>query len=450
VVIDNPTIRDVFYKGACLVKEGKMNRWTKKTEKGQSLVLVALLLFGFMAILALVLDGGMTYFHRRNAQNAADAGALAGARVYCETEDAAAGRAAAINYVETNGAELFDENGNGTIDPAEEPQISGGAVTVKTEVAFGTFFGRVLGRDEITATAYAKAGCYSPTLGRGVIPTVWACRPPVNGWPQDSTSCQQQRITWELLQDYLDTSDNPDTEHGCFSYGNGQVCPELYIVMDSLSYDGDFNCIEDDPINGYLTCDLDGDGESDWVAEGGRSWVDLDGGPSSPENCTPTSSEGGSELTYWIENGYGCDLNIHTWVPEQGGVANSIFQTVEDRRQTNPLVVLPVFDDFCDDYPSTGCPTKYHPGTDIIHTMQPMYFHIKGFSAFYITCVREHPSDNCPGITRAMDLNTQLTKGQKQSTVSIEGYFLTGYVPGLEGRDDFEFDTGVFTVYLDQ
>lgn len=413
-----------------------MSRKFIKSEKGQSLIFVALLLFVFMALLALVLDGGMAYFHRRNAQNAADAGALAGARVYCETKSVAAGIQAATDYVHENDAELV-----------EPPTIAGNTVTVKTQITFNTTFGNLLGRPDITAVALARAGCYSPTLGRGVLPTVWACRPPVEGWPNDSTSCQQERITWEQLQIYLN---NPSSSPNCRNYGSGWVCQEMYIVMDSLSYDEDFNCIEDDPVNGYLICDLDGDGESDWVASGGRSWVDLDG-RSSEDNCYPTSTEGASELSNWITNGYPCDLRTHTWVPEQTGLSSSIFQNVEDRRQTNPLVVLPVFDDFCDDgLPNIACPSKWHSDVDNTHEHQPTYFHIEGFSAFYITCVRDKSNKVCPGIQRAMDLNTQLNNGQKQSIRSIEGYFLTGYVPGLEGRDDYDFDTGVFTIYLDQ
>ena len=56
----------------------------RRLEKGQSLIVVTLLLFAFFAILALVLDGGYTYWMRRNAQNAADAGALTGADTLCK------------------------------------------------------------------------------------------------------------------------------------------------------------------------------------------------------------------------------------------------------------------------------------------------------------------------------------------------------------------------------
>ena len=53
-------------------------------EHGQSLIIVALIMVALIAMLAFALDGGNTYFQRRNAQNAADAAAIAGANAYCK------------------------------------------------------------------------------------------------------------------------------------------------------------------------------------------------------------------------------------------------------------------------------------------------------------------------------------------------------------------------------
>ncbi|MFN2237365.1 MAG: pilus assembly protein TadG-related protein, partial [Anaerolineales bacterium] len=44
-------------------------------EKGQSIILIALMFFAMVVMLALVLDGGNIYAQRRAAQLAADAGA---------------------------------------------------------------------------------------------------------------------------------------------------------------------------------------------------------------------------------------------------------------------------------------------------------------------------------------------------------------------------------------
>ena len=75
-----------------------------KSQHGQSLVLVALMALGLFGMLALVLDGGNLYTQRREAQLAADAGALAGARTYCETENALAAQLSAEDYAVTRNA----------------------------------------------------------------------------------------------------------------------------------------------------------------------------------------------------------------------------------------------------------------------------------------------------------------------------------------------------------
>jgi Flp pilus assembly protein TadG len=52
----------------------------RKREPAQVIVLFALGLLGFLAMVGVVIDGGTLYLQRRTAQNAADAAALAGAR----------------------------------------------------------------------------------------------------------------------------------------------------------------------------------------------------------------------------------------------------------------------------------------------------------------------------------------------------------------------------------
>ena len=56
-----------------------MESRTDRKEHGQILVLIILAIVGMFGFAALAIDGGMTYFDRRNAQSAADAASLAGA-----------------------------------------------------------------------------------------------------------------------------------------------------------------------------------------------------------------------------------------------------------------------------------------------------------------------------------------------------------------------------------
>src|SRR3990172_9671306 len=201
-----------------------------QSEKGQSLIFVALLLVAFMAILALVLDGGFAYFKRRNAQNAADAGALAGARVFCEDPDANYDAAiqTATDYVASNEASLLPGY----------PDITGNKVTVGTTITHDTYLGRIIGQDQVVVKALAQAGCYSPCLGEGVLPVVWTCKPD-DGSSSGNIPCDDLPITQEKLDDYVN---NPGGTPGCVEVNtkgspNKYACPELTIIMDDIDVD---------------------------------------------------------------------------------------------------------------------------------------------------------------------------------------------------------------------
>ncbi len=119
-------------------------------ESGQIIVLVALLLVGLVAMLGLVLDGGGMYMQRRRMQNAADAGAIAGAVVMAEGADNAQAEAKATEYTMAhNQAE------------ACEVTIDGARIAVVAKVGYPTTFARIVGLDHVTVTARAVAG-YAP------------------------------------------------------------------------------------------------------------------------------------------------------------------------------------------------------------------------------------------------------------------------------------------------
>ncbi len=413
-----------------------------KSQKGQSIVLITIMLIALVAMLTLVLDGGFAYFQRRNAQNAADAGALAGARQLCQGYDAATAYNSAREYACTrNGA-----------DPPPDTIINVDAaakrVSVTASITFDTFFARLFGTPQTTARASASAGCFRPCYADRVLPIVWSCRPPVDPSLSSSVDCQQQRIT--LAQAQIYAAENPLRVH-----------PQLYVVMDSLTYGSDVMCIQDpdyDPSLPYtfIDCDFDGDGEADFLASGGRSWVDLDGA-NLADNCPPASGEGSSELNRWITNGYDCELVRHLWVAQQSGVTTNVFDAVYNIWQSGRRYVLvPVFNDMCEPGdPRTECADRVHAQDDYheISGNQP-YFHIIDFAAFYITCVKVNPSDSCPGQRRFAELNGQsglriYNNGELNSMRSVEGYFVDGIPDDTSGKCTGGVDTGVYTLYLD-
>jgi hypothetical protein len=352
------------------------------------MVLVALLMFVFIALLAVIFDGGYAYLQRRNAQTAADAGALAGARELCLTGDVALATQSAFNYAITRNQAL-----------EADVVIVGGEVEVTTRIPFATFFGSLIGRPSITSSAIAAAACFSPSAGTGMLPVAWNCSPPVG--VSESEDCQ---ILFE----------------------------KTYIIMDSRASGDDFKC--QDPPNsgmpaGTLDCDYDDDDLNDVLAGGDRSWLDLDGG-----------GGGADELVDWVNGGYAGDLIEHTWFGGQSGVANSIFQAAENR--VGDQVLVPVFDKYCDQpdkLPEIACPEIFDVGDETVASggAATLYYHVVGFALFEISCVDAPPYGPCPGHTAA---------GLPASVKTIEGQFVKGFVPGGGGRGGV--DAGAFTLYL--
>jgi len=119
-------------------------------EKGQSLVILGLTIMGLMGFIALAVDGGRAYAQRRVMQNAADAGALAGARSLALYDPSAAVEAATEYAVDRNDSSSV----NITVD--------GQDVTVAARRDFSTFFAGVLDQFTMSAGAEAKATFGSP------------------------------------------------------------------------------------------------------------------------------------------------------------------------------------------------------------------------------------------------------------------------------------------------
>ena len=379
---------------------------------------------GLFAISALILDGGNAYLKRRRAQNAADSGALAGAHTYCKTGDAYQATIDAADYVTRNEANL-----NGAVS------VDAGIVSVPTTITFNTFFAHLIGRPSITVEAIAKAGCFVPSGGEGVLPVAWSCRPPIEGaW--DSDDCA-----------ILYGDPEGDYEH-----------PEQkYIVMDDEKLDEDLECADpDDPVpdpdDPYLVdCDIDNDGINDILRGGERSWLDLD-----------WDASNANEIKDWITGDEEPDLSVHTWLRAGSGAKGSNFGDVEEYKEGDDVIV-PVFDEICNDGdPRIGCPSLVgaeglhhiaNYGPDIVDEVrdyggEDKYFHIISFAVFHIECVSDVPSKHCP----LKDAAVAADLYKNNSVKTIEGYFLRGFVPGLSGTVPGEggVDAGAYVVYLSE
>jgi hypothetical protein len=257
-----------------------MNKQQKHTEIGQSLVIVALGMVAFVAILALVIDGANAYAAKRQAQNAADAGALAGASAMCKYHSEEIGETTAISYTLSNEADEYLVNAN----------LSSATVTVTATVTRKTFFAGVIGYPFVSPVAIAEAACRTPSAS--VLPVAWSCRSPSEGG--------------EILPGYAcaeKINPHPDTDPYNLEY--------TYILMDSVKVandkkggkcnpdqenpaakdycyepQGDVECYVPEPPScsmppgqpeNKIDCDINDDCVDELMAGGARAWLDLDG-----------------------------------------------------------------------------------------------------------------------------------------------------------------------------
>ena len=417
------------------------------SERGQSLVMVALLFIAFAGILALVLDGGNAYAARRQAQNAADAGALAGASYMCEHHDATGGANKATEYAVTR---------NGASNAVANANLSAGSVVVTATVQADTFFAGLIGINQVAPVAVAEAQC-RPPVGIGVLPIAWSCRERVVDpehtlpgiscaellVPRDCANPYDLNCTYVLMDSVKVKTKN---DKKCDPLETNPADPDYcYLQNDLLCADPQ----TDNPPNGYIDCDLNNDGIDELMAGGARSWLDLNGG-----------GGGASELSNWISNGFPNPISPHTWLPEESGVATSIFHTVADA-MVGKDVTLPVFDKVCpnNSFSVTTPESKAQCNAGTIDDMSlastNMNFHVVSFSKFHVTCVQTGKNKvtaeaglnlkgnaPCPGHNAAVN-NKSIDANDK----TIEGYFIETQIYGYGGKGDF-VDTGAFVVVL--
>lgn len=340
---------------------------SRRTERGQALVIVVFAILALLVVAGLAIDGGMVFLERRRMQNAADAGALAGTRVLVRgicgeagTNDAAV--AAEVNhYAQVNGVKDVANNvvadyvnfnelvlgrvGNGTI-----PNGAAG-ISVTTRIQRATYFVTLLGIDTAGASAGALAMSGRPLVGSGVRPF---------GIPRP------------VVVD-LDSGD-------CFSISFGQNC--------------------DDPDQ----CNV--------VYTGGqvqhRGWMNLDyvwrqqeEGAGFPRAQTHTPA---GQLKTWMQ--YGCDdTTLYADGLWSQGYRNGDYvhagpgteQDVINVAPIGELIYVPVFDAFpdCDgEEPDIAEP---HPEDACRGGQGADYYHIVGFAGVRVqgTSTPNHSIDLC-------------------------------------------------------
>jgi len=359
-------------------------------EAGQVLIIVAIMMFAIIAMAALILDGGALMSNRRVAQAAADSGALAGAQCIC-TGDCPGGspEGTAILYATNNGAEE---------GPAVS--VSGGEVTVQATVENASFFARIFGEDNLTASAEAVAVCGPPSIVSSPLPIAfWHTTPPINPgetWPEEEPDLPGDYDFADVIEQLNDVESELPLDN-------------IYIISDKVK-----TCIYED---GSSVCSIvDGMG-------GSRTWLDLSALKDPPSNPRTILQDG-------LDRPLG-DTPI--WVNSNEGSISAGYDYIEDVPQPYDLggldarlVAVPLFDDTC----TSSCAGK--PNVNYIEGFKDNFasYRVCGFASFLVTCVTK--SDKCEfgcndeGVCPGYALTTEqgLETDDKDLKNAMEGYWV--------------------------
>jgi Flp pilus assembly protein TadG len=283
-------------------------------QKGQALAQVAVAMVVIIAAISLSIEVGHVYGERRRMQNAADAGALAGARQLCLVSDEDLARAEASRYMQENGVLPADI-------AAEDIEISGNVVNVTARQTTDTFIARVIGVNTVDVGAPAAAACGAATSACGLFPIAFS------------------NDIWQEIY---------DDGAGCGS--------EFYVWNDDT--DGSACQVDGEPSNNMCDCydcDLDNNGEDDFVVNmgEGRAWLDYSGAVAPYTDACTQEGCGASELSCHIRNDVGTKVDLPTCVAGDSGVKAGVKDDIESRIGDTLGFAL---------YDSLGCPSGNNCG----------------------------------------------------------------------------------------
>jgi hypothetical protein len=335
-------------------------------EKGQTLVLVALGLVALLAAVALAVDVGNAYSVRRQMQNSADAGALAGARALCnlkgvtEATNTARNQATSLNDYDrmvTATIRVYDTVSSGGT-------VIGGKVQVTSSTVADTFIAGIIGVNTISVAADATAACGAA----------------------DKAGCGMWPIAFK--KDLWDGLAARGTGTPFYVWTGDKWDPQCEMACDFKDNDSDGKVDKDDPNcdGGDCTCDCD----EAWDAaptcgtlptecdctsvkpsipnpviftESGRAWLDFTTASADTGiygiNCASSTGCGASELKCWIAQDFDGKLVIPpggVCVDGDSGVKAGTKTEIGSREYD--LVNIPIYDYVCGS--GIRCKDRYH------------------------------------------------------------------------------------------
>ncbi len=279
-----------------------------REQDGQALVQVTLMLLVLMLAVALVVDVGHLYGQRRLMQNAADAGALAGARAMC------------LGYHDQvdSQAYYYAVNQNGADPDLTDISVSGNRVTVVARKPVDTYFIRVVGISTVDVGAEAEAACGGATSTCAVWPLAFDAAP-YNDLAQ--MPCDAQFYIW--VDDNWNTADIDDFCDKC-------ECDDVALYGGAP------------------------------MGSGSRGWLSLSQPPPEYPNPGDCGANCGEALKCWLEHIYSGRIRIGDCVPEKPGVDAAALHKAK-LHEGDVLYVLLYDEEPCEWEPVGDCPgDPYH------------------------------------------------------------------------------------------
>ncbi len=244
-----------------------MGLYDLRQERGQAVVLVALLvMFAFIALTALAIDGGHIYVTRRNLQNIADAACLAAATELSLHGTALEAENAAVDYILDNGGDdtLYTPPSGSGVTLTKGIEVTGSDVRVALQHELDTYFTEIFNRSG--ALVGARAHC-SSSAGGHLLP-IAVRRFAAQEDPADQVDLLANKYAdpfWDPWYGPGYPADSTPTPW------NGRYGPmTIYFPTDYVPSDG----VKDEDQTGAIDCDLppkDGDHEGACVLGQGVS-----------------------------------------------------------------------------------------------------------------------------------------------------------------------------------
>jgi len=408
---------------------------SRKVETGQILPIVAIGMFAIIGLAAILLDGGVLMANRRAAQVAADAGALAGARLSCQEQSGSTIVAEALHYaVDLNKA---DPSTTASYNPTT------GLVTVEAKMEQNSWFARIFGEDTLSTGASAAAGCFYPSIADRVLPLAFYYEsPPVDADAADCNedgSCALVNWNFDVLMTTLSATS-----------ATNLPLDDIYIVANTTK-------VCEKSVTGTIVCS-----EMRTNASGGnRTWIDLNELNDTPKNLKTIIQEGLDHSLHtpaWINGETGVNAAIYSGSNFTNLAPISGYESYPAR-----LLTVPLFDQYCPN--GSTCQANPDPVYDniyyyLVNENQSAYRFV-GFAPFVITCVTKNDKcefGNCiPAKTDPNTTNKPICPGYLASDPAtnpdksaIEGYFVEGLPAGMVAWGTEGVDAGLYIISLSE